>query len=49
MYITYVEKMRFVFLLLTENILSFIIVLTLVSKLHISHFHNLTYCGVKFH
>lgn len=48
MYIIYVEKMSFVVFLLTQNIFTFIIVLLLVSKLHISLFHNLTYCGVKF-
>lgn len=48
MYITYVEKMRFVLFLLTRNIFTFIVVLFLVSKPHISHFHNPTYWEVKF-
>lgn len=48
MYIIYMEKMRFVHFLLTRNTFTFIAVLLLVSKPHISHFHNLTYWGVKF-
>lgn len=48
MYIIYVKKVRILVFLLTRNISAFIIVLLLIFKLHISHFHNLTYCGVKF-
>lgn len=46
MYISYVEKMSFVIFLLTQNIFTFIIVLLLVCKLQIFHFHNVTYCKV---